>query len=90
MRKQELVHLHGLCMLVRDHVEAREDPPPAAFGDYDRLEVSPSAIYRGKRAHRRAVQALASDIASAVSDESAQPTASPIADGTDTDGEPQI
>lgn len=81
MRKQELVHLHALCVLVRAQVEAREAVPPDAFASYDELGVTASAVYRSKRAHRRAVRCLASDVADVVDDESA-PADLTTADGT--------
>lgn len=77
MRKQELVHLHALCSLIRSHVEARADPPPGTFDDYEELGVAPTTIYRQKRAHRRAVLQLLDDVTSAIpAEELPQATAS--------------
>lgn len=87
MHKQELVHLHTLCVLVRAHVEARGDVPPDAFASYDDLDVSASAIYRSKSAHRRAVRRLASDIASVVDEDSRSAPGLTVTDGTSGDGD---
>lgn len=66
MRKQELVHLHALCTLVRSHVEARSEVPPGTFDEYEQLCVTSTSIYRRKRAHRRGVTALLDGVTSAV------------------------
>jgi hypothetical protein len=82
MRKQELVHLHALYTLVREHVTAREDPAPGAFESSADIDVSPAAIYRSKRAHRRAVLQLAADVATVVADEPTPAPAESTPDGT--------
>lgn len=81
MRKQELIHLHALCVLVREHAEARDDVPPGAFASYEDLGVPPSAIYRSKAAHRRAVRALTASLASSVEESDASAPTHPVADG---------
>lgn len=86
MRKQELVHLHALCALVRCDVEARPDVPSDVSSTYDEADVSPAAIYRGKRAHRRAVLTLSDDLASAVADADRSDPAGAVADGGVDDG----
>lgn len=63
MRKQALIHLHGLCVLLRSHFEEHRDLPPGAFESYDRLDVAPTGIHRRKDAHREAVTCLMSDLA---------------------------
>lgn len=60
MRKQELVHLHGLLVEIRRHfVEQDEIQIPAdAFEAYDEYGVGPTAIPERKDAHKAAVHHL--------------------------------
>ena len=62
MRKRELVQLHALCSQIRERVERRYDIPDGAFERYDRTDVQPGAIYRGKEAHGEALERLLSDL----------------------------
>jgi hypothetical protein len=66
MRKDELVHLHGLLTVLRAECE-RRGMSPEAFAAYDELDVSPMTVYGSKAEHATAVQALTSALA-AVSD----------------------
>lgn len=68
MRKDELVHLHSLLAVLRAEYERRGVASPGAFAAYDELDVSPLAVYGSKEDHARAVQALASALASATGD----------------------
>lgn len=55
MRKQELIHLHGLAQELRAWVtdnHAVDDE----FDAYDAHDVSPAEIHRRKEAHRLVVQ----------------------------------
>lgn len=81
MRKQGLVHLHALCAQLRTHVEERAEVPDGAFDRYEELDVSPSAIYRRKESHRRAVQRLADDVSTAVELEQQLPDGPTATDG---------
>lgn len=60
MRKQELVHLHGLLVVIRGHLAEREDVeiPAGAFDVYDSYGVEPTAISERKDAHKEAVDRL--------------------------------
>lgn len=60
MRKQGIVHLHGLLVLVRrDFTEQNEIQIPAdAFESYDEYGVRPTRIADRKRAHKAAVSHL--------------------------------
>jgi hypothetical protein len=58
MRKQELVHVHGLLAVVRVEYERRTDHD-VECGEYDRLGIQPTSIHQSKDAHREAVSALA-------------------------------
>lgn len=55
MRKRESLYLHALCVLLREEVEQRCDPPEGAFEAYDDLAVRPTAVHRSKSAHERAL-----------------------------------
>ena len=84
MQKQALVHLHALCALLRADLESREEIPSGTFERYDELNVSPSAIYRRKDAHRRANRYLLRGLASAVeSGRTLEPETAATDGGTD-------
>ncbi len=53
MRKQELIHLHGLLLEVQEHCTQEAD-----FSEYESLGIEASSIYRHKDEHREAVLAL--------------------------------
>jgi hypothetical protein len=65
MRKQELIHVHGLLGEVRDQCET-ETADPIETPSYDELDTRPTSIHRSKADHREAVLALADDISTAV------------------------
>ena len=58
MRKQELVQLHALYVVVRDRLEEHRDAPTEAFRSYEEYGVTPTAIHRNKQAHREAIDRL--------------------------------
>ena len=60
MRKQALIHLHGLLSEIRRFVfEDAYTPVPAdAFEAYNRLDVAPTSVAQSKAAHQDAVFAL--------------------------------
>lgn len=60
MRKQELIHIHDLLAVTRDHLddEGELDPPADAFDAYDDYGVGPTAIAKRKEAHKTAVDHL--------------------------------
>lgn len=55
MRKQELVQMHALCVLIRDHFEEEHGVPTDVFHDYDEYGVTPAAIHRRKDIHKNAL-----------------------------------
>ncbi len=61
MKKQELIHLHGLLAEVCNHYEqiAERDIEHA---DYSKLGVRPTSIHKSKTDHKAAVFALADGI----------------------------
>lgn len=87
MRKQALVHLHELLVLVRRHLEERDGTPvpPGAFDAYDDYGVGPTAVAERKDRQREAIDRLleglytvtarrtAADAATAPSDPAAGP-----------------
>lgn len=63
MKKQELIHLHGLLAQVRNHYEQIEGDE-VDHETYTELGVRPTSIHRSKTEHKRAVFALARGITS--------------------------
>ncbi|WP_254534595.1 UPF0058 family protein [Halomarina litorea] len=61
MKKQELIHLHGLLAQVRNHYEQTEGET-VDHESYTELGVRPTSIHRSKTEHKRAVFALARGI----------------------------
>lgn len=58
MRKQEIVHLHALGVVLRGEVESSANPSDDAFAAYDAMDVGPTAIDRQKTTHRTATLEL--------------------------------
>ncbi|WP_254544336.1 UPF0058 family protein [Halomarina pelagica] len=63
MKKQELIHLHGLLAQVRDHYQQQMETN-IEHETYDELGVRPTSIHKSKTEHKRAVFALANGITS--------------------------
>ncbi len=61
MKKQELIHLHGLLAEISTDFENTTGKSPN-LGDYQRLGVRPTSIHRSKTEHKAAVFALATSI----------------------------
>jgi hypothetical protein len=61
MKKQELIHLHGLLAQVRNHYQQTNDTN-VDHERYDELGVRPTSIHKSKTEHKRAVFALAEGI----------------------------
>jgi hypothetical protein len=68
MRKQELIHLHALCLLLRERLEDRAAIPPETVASYDDSHLGPTAVHRRKAEHKDAVLALLDGLATAVSE----------------------
>ncbi len=61
MRKQELIHLHGLLATVREFCE--EDLGETVEEEqYSELPIQPTSIHKSKADHQEAVAALATDV----------------------------
>ncbi|SIR72379.1 Uncharacterised protein family UPF0058 [Haladaptatus litoreus] len=61
MKKQELIHLHGLLLEVRDQYEDWTGER-VTLSDYEDKGVYPTSIHRSKTAHRDAVFLLSNGI----------------------------
>ena len=63
MKKQELIHLHGLLAEVGNYYEA-EHNTEVNLEEYDSLGVRPTSIHKSKTDHQAAVFAMAKAITS--------------------------
>ncbi|WP_128475973.1 MULTISPECIES: UPF0058 family protein [Halorussus] len=63
MKKQELIHLHGLLAEVGNYFEA-ENSTEIDFDEYESLGVRPTSIHKSKTDHKAAVFAMANAITS--------------------------
>ena len=79
MKKQELIHLHGLLAEVSNHYEA-QNSASIDFGKYDSLGVRPTSIHKSKTDHKAAVFALANAITSEMYATEETETVAPTAD----------
>ncbi len=61
MKKQELIHLHGLLAEVSNHAENHHGVTPD-LDRYEDLGVRPTSIHKSKTDHKEAVFALAEAI----------------------------
>jgi hypothetical protein len=61
MKKQELIHLHGLLAEVRDQCEAWEGDS-LDLEKYNHMGVRPTSIHKSKTDHKAAVFKLAKGI----------------------------
>ncbi|WP_458187803.1 UPF0058 family protein [Haladaptatus sp. NG-WS-4] len=68
MKKQELIHLHGLLVEVRNQYEVRNDQT-ADCEEYEATGVRPTSIHRSKTDHRDAVFKLAENLTDAMYEE---------------------
>jgi len=57
MKKQELIHIHGLLAEVRTQYEMRNDRS-IDCSEYERIGVNPTSIHHSKTAHQEAIFAL--------------------------------
>lgn len=75
MKKQELIHLHGLLSEVRGEYEG-EGEPEIDLSEYREFGVQPTSIHRSKTDHKRAVFELTRGLTDSLSEEeSVTPTA---------------
>jgi hypothetical protein len=78
MKKQELIHLHGLLAQVQSHYE-QETGDAIVHDEYATLGVQPTSIHKSKTDHKAAVFALAQGITGEMNVEEPEPV-SPAAD----------
>ncbi|KAB7512497.1 metal-binding protein [Halosegnis rubeus] len=71
MKKQELIHLHGLLAEVRTHYEELSNTT-IEHDDYASLGVRPTSIHKSKTDHKQAVFALADELTDGMEDEQTQ------------------
>jgi hypothetical protein len=69
MKKQELIHLHGLLAQVEEHYEM-ETGCEVEHDEYTSLGVRPTSIHKSKTDHKAAVFALVDGITSTMEEES--------------------
>lgn len=55
MRKQELIHLHALCVELRRYFEDHHDLSSDPFQSYEEFGVSPLAVHHRKQFHEEAL-----------------------------------
>jgi hypothetical protein len=72
MKKQELIHLHGLLAEVRDQCETWEDDS-LDLEDYNDMGVRPTSIHKSKTDHKAAVFELAKGITGSMNDAEQEP-----------------
>ena len=68
MKKQELIHLHGLLSEVRAEYEGSGEPE-LDLSDYEEFGVQPTSIHRSKTDHKRAVFELIHGLTDSISEE---------------------
>lgn len=72
MKKQELIHLHGLLSQVQNHYE-QETGDTVDHDEYATLGVQPTSIHKSKTDHKAAVFALARGITSEMTTTETEP-----------------
>ncbi|WP_433630500.1 UPF0058 family protein [Halomicrococcus sp. NG-SE-24] len=68
MKKQELIHLHGLLAEIHEEYETQHREP-LDISSYKSTGVKPTSIHRSKTAHKEALFALAEDLTDAMEDQ---------------------
>lgn len=74
MRKQELIHLHGLLEQVHDRYE-EEVNAEIDMSEYEDVGVRSTSIHRSKSAHKEAVFALSQCVTEDMQEETSEPVA---------------
>ena len=76
MKKQELIHLHGLLAEVSAHCTSTDDLS-IDLDSYHALGIRPTSIHQSKTDHKRAVFALAEGITASLTEEEREAVAAP-------------
>ena len=71
MRKQELIHIHGLLAEVADYCS--QDGIAIDMEQYRSMETQPTSIHRSKTDHKEAVFALTGGLAPALAGDQIEP-----------------
>ena len=79
MKKQELIHLHGLLAEVHGHYE-KATGAELEHDEYEALGVRPTSIHKSKTDHKAAVFALADGLTTEMSAEESERKVSATAD----------
>ncbi len=74
MKKQELIHLHGLLAEIHAQVE-KWDGEEVDLTAYNELGVQPTSIHKSKTDHKAAVFKLAEGITSSMTEAEQEPVA---------------
>jgi len=80
MKKQELIHLHGLLAEVRSQCEEWDGEDALDLTEYRRMGVQPTSIHRSKTDHKAAVFKLANGITSSLEEGRAEEPVAAAAD----------
>ncbi|MDG5776809.1 UPF0058 family protein [Haloarculaceae archaeon H-GB1-1] len=72
MRKNELVYLHSLLVLIRQEMFESQESEDGTFEQYDALGVTPQMIHSKKAHHHSAISALLTGIEGGLSERSEQ------------------
>jgi len=81
MKKQELIHLHGLLAEVRTQCEMWEGE--FELTDYETLGIKPTSIHKSKTDHKAAVFKLAQGITSSMAEATSESESEPLAPSAD-------
>ncbi len=73
MKKQELIHLHGLLAQVQNHYE-KDTGNSVDNETYQTLGVKPTSIHKSKTEHKEAVSALATCLTEEMTEEKTEAT----------------
>ncbi len=74
MKKQELIHLHGLLAEVSGHIENRTGDE-IDLDSYESLGIKPTSIHKSKTNHKAAVFELAEGITDSLEATETEPVA---------------
>ena len=77
MKKQELIHLHGLLAEVSNQCAEWTDCP-VDLSEYEGLGIRPTSIHKSKTDHKTAVFALAGGITDHVGEGETEPVAATV------------
>lgn len=78
MRKQELVHLHGVLVEVTESLVEQGVVSAEIWMEYARLGIHPNSIHAQKSDHAEAVRLLASTLGAAVQQPTAEESPLPV------------